>query len=285
MKIKTVNYQDPKAASQLADSFETTGFAIIENHPIHFDKVEQSYREWAQFFHDPERFQYLFNTERQEGYVPLSLSENAKGSPDKDLKEFYHLYFPWGRYPHQLSSVTRELFDELLTLGKQLLTWIDQELPDQIRQKLPLPLVETVSLDQTLFRILHYPAQLTTPEKGVRAAAHEDINLITLLPASTEPGLEVKDRQGNWHALEVNPKTIIINAGDMLQEMTDFFYRSTTHRVVNPTGPSANKPRLSMPLFVHPKPEVWISNRYPTAEGYLSERLREIGLKKAENQR
>jgi isopenicillin N synthase-like dioxygenase len=111
---------------------------------------------------------------------------------------------------------------------------------------------------------------------AVRAAAHEDINLITLLPAATQPGLEVQDLKGNWHKIECDPGTIVVNVGDMLQEASGGVFKSTTHRVVNPEG--ENVARYSIPLFVHPRSECVLSKKY-TAGQYLDERLKEIGLK------
>ena len=134
--------------------------------------------------------------------------------------------------------------------------------------------------ERTLQRILYYPPLSGNEEAGaIRAAAHEDINLITLLPAATEPGLEAKDASGQWHKIQIDPHTLVINAGDMLQEVTDFHYISTSHRVVKPIGEKAGTDRLSLPLFVHPHAEDYLSERYTTAESYLLERLRELGLK------
>ncbi len=127
-------------------------------------------------------------------------------------------------------------------------------------------------------RILHYPPLTEHYEHdAIRAAPHEDINLITLLPAATTPGLEVKDLQGNWHAVTCDAGNIVVNVGDMLQLCTDFYYRSTTHRVVNPAGKDKLTSRYSMPLFLHPRPEVALTQER-TADEYLRERLREIGI-------
>jgi isopenicillin N synthase-like dioxygenase len=132
---------------------------------------------------------------------------------------------------------------------------------------------------QTLLRVLHYPPLGGDEEEGaVRAAAHEDINLITLLVAATAPGLQLRDARGDWHDVPADPGTIVVNAGDMLQMATDGHYRSTSHRVVNPPAREASRSRLSMPLFLHPRKEVRLSDRH-TAGSYLEERLREIGLK------
>lgn len=131
---------------------------------------------------------------------------------------------------------------------------------------------------KNLFRILRYPP-LTgdEPSDAVRAAAHGDINLITLLPAATTEGLQVKDSAGNWHAIKCAPSTIIINVADMLEECTAGWYRSTLHRVTNPIGENAKQERLSIPLFLHADPEVRLSERH-TAKSYAQERYAELGL-------
>jgi isopenicillin N synthase-like dioxygenase len=126
----------------------------------------------------------------------------------------------------------------------------------------------------------------------VRAGAHEDINLITLLVGASAEGLEVLSRKGEWVPFTAAEDTIVVNIGDMLQRLTNHVYPSTTHRVVNPPGEKARQPRYSTPFFLHPNPDFLIStlpqcvtpdnpNRYPepiTAHDYLLERLREIKL-------
>ena len=133
---------------------------------------------------------------------------------------------------------------------------------------------------QTLLRVLRYPP-LTgqEPAGSLRAAAHGDINLLTILPAANEPGLQVQDKQGSWVDVPCDFGMLIINIGDMLQEASRGYYPSTQHRVVNPQGEGAGKSRVSLPLFLHPRPEVVLSARH-TAGSYLDERLRELGVKK-----
>ncbi|MEM7291398.1 MAG: 2OG-Fe(II) oxygenase family protein, partial [Pseudomonadota bacterium] len=127
-------------------------------------------------------------------------------------------------------------------------------------------------------RVLHYPPLDEKVEPGeIRAAAHEDINLITLLVTGSEPGLQAKDAQGNWHDVPCNAGYITINSGDMLSKASRGYYPSTPHRVVNPPN-QENRSRYSLPLFVHPRPEVQLDENQ-TAGEYLDERLREIGLK------
>ena len=143
-----------------------------------------------------------------------------------------------------------------------------------------MPLPDMVTDSKTnLLRIIHYPPLDGKEEDGaVRGSAHEDINLITLLVAGTQPGLQVQDTNGNWHDISCDPGCLAINAGDMLQEASHGYFPSTTHQVINPDNQIDNKSRFSMPLFLHPRDEVVLSKKY-TAKEYLDERLREIGLK------
>ena len=113
---------------------------------------------------------------------------------------------------------------------------------------------------------------------AIRGAAHEDINLITVLVAGTQPGLQVKDINESWHDVSCDPGCLAINTGDMLQEASGGYFPSTTHQIVNPRNNIKNISRYSMPLFLHPKDSVQLSDKY-TAREYLDERLMEIGLK------
>ena len=132
--------------------------------------------------------------------------------------------------------------------------------------------------EQSLLRILHYPPLEEEVEVGAsRAAEHEDINLITLLLAGSEPGLQAKDRDGNWHEIACSAGMISVNNGDMLSLASDGFFPSTPHRVVNPEE-NKNISRFSMPMFLHPRPDVKLKDDF-TADQFLQQRLKEIGLK------
>jgi len=281
MRVLRVVYGSPDAPKQFAESLRTTGFAVIANHPIPHELIRDVFAEWGKYFDSPneEKLKDKFDAKTQAGYFPFK-TENAKDSKVKDLKEFFHLFLETP-VPHGLSPKTREMYDRMNGLGVELLGWLQENTPDPIRKLFSMPLTMMSSgSKETLLRPIHYPGLKGDEEPGaIRAAAHEDINLITLLPAATAPGLQVKDLQGNWHDVECNPGDIVINAGDMLQEATGGYYISTTHRVMNPSGPTAKDPRYSMPLFIHPRPEVRLSERH-TAGSYLEERLREIGLLK-----
>lgn len=280
MNVLKVDFQAANASELFARSLHETGFAVLTNHPIAIDKINRVYQEWKKFFASAEKFNYLFDSVLQDGYVPSALSETAKGNHLKDLKEFYHIY-PNGRYPAMLSPLSRDLYKEMVALATILLTWIDKETPPAIKQKFSMPLPEMIRNSQrSLFRILHYPPLSgDEPVGAVRAAAHEDINLITLLPAATASGLQVQDNAGNWQDVDCDLGTIVINSGDMLQMCSEHYYPSTTHRVMNPTGELAKQSRLSMPLFLHPLAHVRLSATH-TADEYLKERLRELGLLK-----
>jgi len=176
--------------------------------------------------------------------------------------------------------VTPRYQESITSLASTLLHWIEQNTPTDVRSLFSCPLSSMIQdSPETLFRAIHYPPLTGSEEQGaVRAAAHEDINLITLLPAATNPGLQVLDLSGYWHDVPCDPGTIVVNSGDMLKEASGGYYPSTTHRVINPEGEKKGESRLSMPLFLHPRSEVRLSKRY-TASQYLNQRLEELGLK------
>lgn len=276
MNVQLVDYQNSSAGEDLVNSLHQSGFAVLKNSPITPERIDRFYQLWAEFFGCDEKHEYIYEQNKQDGYFPFR-SENAKDSPAKDLKEFYHVY-PWGRLPASVEAETRAFYEDLQTLGSELLGWIQTHTPESVRARFFEPLDSMITgSEQSLLRILHYPPIEGEVEPGaVRAAAHEDINLITLLVSGSQPGLEAKDKQGNWFPVTGGQGMITINTGDMLQEASGGYFPSTTHQVVNPDT-SANVSRYSIPMFVHPRKEVRLSERY-TAGEYLEQRLREIGL-------
>lgn len=277
MQVQSVNYAAENVSEILTRSLHETGFAILENHPISNTQVQSIYEKWGDFFASESKHEFLRDLEKQDGYFPFR-SENAKGVDLKDLKEFYHV-FPWGRVPPELEVETRKLYNDLFNLGLTLLKWLDSTIPSHVRENLSEPLDEMMQgSEQSLLRILHYPPIDGDVEPGaIRAAAHEDINLITLLVAGSEPGLQAQDKAGEWHDISCDPGMITINNGDMLALATGNYFPSTPHRVINPDGKNNNS-RFSIPMFLHPRPEVML-NDVLSAEGYLLNRLKEIGLK------
>ncbi len=277
--MKIVDYTSPNAAEAFVASLHETGFGILENHPIQSELLLDIYKQWQLFFDSEDKFNYLFDEDKQDGYFPLSVSETAKGNALKDIKEFYHIY-PSGRVPEYLQDLIQTYYSMTSTLAGEILGWIEQYSPSDVAMHYSEPLSSMIeNTPNTLLRVLHYPP-LTgdEPEGSIRAAAHEDINLITLLPASNQSGLQVKDKNGNWINLPCHFGNLIVNIGDMLQEASKGYFPSTTHQVVNPTGDAAKQSRISLPLFLHPRSEVVLSERY-TQQSYLDERLKELGVK------
>lgn len=278
MKLEAVDYQSPTAAKDFVESLRQTGFGVLKNHPISQKHVSSIYANWQAFFNSDEKHQFEYNKGTQDGFFPQSVSEIAKGFKKKDIKEYYHFY-PWGQCPEHLKQEVSQYYKDTSNLAAQLLNWIEQESPDEVSKHFREPLSNMIKdSDQTLLRILHYPPLAGNEEPdAIRAAAHEDINLITLLPAANEPGLQVKSMDGEWLDVPSDFGNLIVNIGDMLQEASGHYFPSTTHRVVNPEGADTSKARVSLPLFLHPRPDVVLSDKY-TADAYLKERLRELGV-------
>ena len=277
LDILTINYNDSDADRLFEKSLKNTGFAVIKDHPIDKDLIGEVYKEWENYFSSESKNDYMFDEVKQDGYFPY-LTENAKGSTAKDLKEFYHIY-EWGRKPHMIGPKTMFLYRELTNIASILLSWIQKNSPENVSKLFSVPLKDMIYKSQyNLLRIIHYPP-LSGNEKlnSIRAAAHEDINLLTVLVAGSQPGLQVLDNNENWLDVTTDKNTIVINSGDMLNMASDNYYPSTTHRVINP-DPHSNVSRYSMPLFLHPRDEVVLNKNY-TAGTYLQERLEEIGLK------
>lgn len=287
---------------KLGQSFRETGFAVITDHPLQQELIDRAVTDTKAFFALPETTKHSYYSEKaagQRGYTPFG-TENAKGRKAADLKEFWHT----GRLLDDASPLaktmmptppvaeiegfddsTRNLYHALDAFGQDLLRGVALHLGLEEEW-----FTSRVDEGNSILRLLHYPAQTTPPPPGtVRAAAHEDINVITLLLGAEEAGLQVKHKSGEW--LSVNPPAgaLVINVGDMLQRLTNGVLPSTTHRVVNPASDRAGHARYSTPFFLHFEPQVLIDplescvgdgeKMEPvTAHDYLMERLVEIGL-------
>jgi isopenicillin N synthase-like dioxygenase len=295
---------DPERFAQaMGESYERFGFAIVRDHGLDPGVIERAVRATKDFFALPEdvkRRYHIAGGGGQRGYTPFGV-EAAKGADKVDLKEFWHVgrelgeahryrkYMPENVWPAEAATFREDvygLYAALDTLGLELLESIALflELPRDFFR-------EPVRDGNSVLRLLHYPPTPPQPE-GVRAEAHEDINVITLLLGAEEAGLQLLTREGAW--LDVNPPegALVVNVGDMLQRLTNHRLRSTTHRVVNPAPGRAHLPRYSIPFFLHFAPDFLIEtlpscvtadnpNRYPepvTAQEFLFERLREIRL-------
>lgn len=275
MELNAINYTDDDAAERFVRSLHETGFGVLKQHPLSQEQVDSIYRNWKAFFDGESKREYVHG-ERHDGYFPIELAEAAKDCDIRDIKEYFQFY-QWGRCPEDLRQELQNYYDDTCRFASKLLGWIEQYSPVAVRALYDEPLSKMLeNSEQSMLRILHYP-----PLKGdelpnaIRAAAHEDINLITVLPASHEPGLQVQRRDGSWMDVPCDFGNLIINIGDMLQEASGGYFPSTTHRVINPPDANHNRSRISLPLFLHPRPDVVLSSRY-TADSYLKQRLEEL---------
>lgn len=278
MNLVAVDYLAKDADKLFVKSLRETGFGVLKNHPIQQSFVSSIYQNWQDFFNTEEKSALLFDRETQDGFFPMSVSETAKGFKKKDIKEYYH-YYPWGKCPQSLKDEIATYYQEANSLAEELLSWIEKHSPKEVAELYSQPLSNMIKeSQQTLLRILHYPPLSGDEElDAIRAAAHEDINLITILPAANEPGLQVKGNGDDWIDVPSDFGNLIINIGDMLQEASAGYFPSTSHRVINPEGADKTRSRISLPLFLHPRPDVVLSERH-TADSYLKERLRELGV-------
>lgn len=281
----------------LMEGFQYFGFIILKDHAIGRSLLDRAYRQSKTFFDLPlaEKMRYAAGPDGQRGYTPIG-KEHAKTAKVGDLKEFWHVgrEFPEGSPlarvypPNQWPSPSfretfLELYGALEEAGFAMLEALAPSLgvaEDYFRKM--------ATDGNSILRLLHYPPvpQEADPA-AVRAAPHEDINLITILVAAEGGGLELLDRDGNWLPIDTDPDNLIVDAGDMLARITNDVIPATTHRVVNPRGPNVS--RYSMPFFMHPHADAVLEvipgcrgagAKYPpiTADAFLKERLKEIGL-------
>jgi isopenicillin N synthase-like dioxygenase len=290
---------------ELGAAYREWGFAGIRNHGIGQPLIDDAYAAFKAFFalpDDVKRRYHIAGSGGARGYTPFGV-ETAKDSKHFDLKEFWHI----GReiaadspyrdvmgenvWPAEVPAFREAgyaLYQALDGLGSQVLSALALhiDLPQDF-------FADKTDSGNSILRPIHYPPITADDIPNVRAGAHGDINLITLLVGASAAGLEVLSHRGEWVPFTSDADTIVVNIGDMLQRLTNHVYPSTIHRVVNPPGELARQPRFSVPFFLHPNPDFLIDvlpscvsadnpSRYPepiTAQGYLEERLREIKLK------
>ena len=290
--------------AELGAAYREWGFCGIRGHGISEALIQSAYQSAKDFFalpDDVKRHYHLKGTGGARGYTPFGI-ETAKDSAYPDLKEFWHVGREINRNSHYAEFMPENLWPSEVPEFKQnmygLYTALDA-LGSTVLSALALHigLSENYFADKTdngnsILRPIHYP-EITNPDiPNVRAGAHEDINFITLLVGASAAGLEVLSRNKEWVPFTSDADTIVVNIGDMLQRLSNHVYPSTTHRVVNPMGEGARKPRYSIPYFLHPNPDFLIKtlpqcisaenpDRYVvsiTGHEYLMERLREIKL-------
>ncbi|WP_415062340.1 isopenicillin N synthase family dioxygenase [Bdellovibrio sp.] len=277
------------------------GFIILKDHNVKAEALHKAYELLQKFYALPTEVKKSYISPKagfQRGYTPFG-QEHAKDSPVMDLKEFWHVgrelpeghalkeVYPENVWPSEIPEFKQHfisLFSSLEEAGKVMLEALT--MPLEVDKDFFARMTQD---GNSILRLLHYPP---IPEgvdpRCVRAAAHEDINFITILPAATASGLQLKDRDGTWLDIESEPDTLIVDVGDMLARLTNDVLPSTTHRVINPQD-GKNQSRYSMPFFMHPHPQAMLSclpsckgtgAKYSdiTGHDFLMQRLREIGL-------
>lgn len=300
--------QRKKFSDELGRAFNDSGFVTITNHGLSKELIDKLYQNIEAAFNLPATQKEKYEKAElagQRGYTSPG-KETAKGAKTADLKEFWQIgqevmdgdpikeQYPDNEYLEEIAEfnlVTREVYQHLETNGKYLLNAIATYL------ELPIDYFDKhVHNGNSILRGIHYfpienPDAL--PDDAVRAGAHEDINLITLLIGASADGLEVLTRSEKWLPIKAHHTDIVVNVGDMLQRLTNNKLKSTTHRVVNPPRELMKTSRFSVPFFLHPRRDMDLTSlescidvEHPkmyedmTAGEYLDERLREIGLKK-----
>jgi isopenicillin N synthase-like dioxygenase len=276
MDVAVVDFTATDAPERFTESLRETGFAVLVGHPLPWSLVEQIYREWAGLFDSPAVERYLMDPSGQVGWFPPGRSETAKGNTVRDLKEFFHVY-DWSVYPAEVSDAALRYRTIATELAITLLGWVEANTPASVSDRFTRPLSQMMEgSTRSLLRVLRYPPLSgDEPAGAVRAAAHEDINLLTVLPASDEPGLELLGADGEWFPVPCDPGSLAVNGGEMLDLASGGYYPATTHRVVNPTGDAACRPRMSLPLFLHPADDVVLAEGR-TAYEFLQQRIREL---------
>ena len=260
----------------MSQSLHDTGFAVIVNHPIPVDLVLAVYREWEDFFESDAKHNYRYSIDGQDGYFAApDLAINRDAAPARDNKEFFHV-FPWGQYPAEVSDAAARYRLIAMELAATLLTWVEENTPRNVSTNFSMPLSSMLSGGEknTLLRILRYPP-VTGTEAAVwlRAGEHRDTNLLTLLASATEPGLQVRVADSQWLDVPWDVGSVTVNAGVMLELVSDGYYPSATHRVAVPReADQAARPRMAMPLFLHPADHVVLDGAR-TAAQFLRQRV------------
>lgn len=294
-----------KFISEIGKAYEDIGFVALKGHFLDDELVDNLYGEIKNFFDLPVEKKREYEIEGiggQRGYISFG-KESAKGKKEGDLKEFWH----FGQYVEDDEERRKEYPENVEVkelpgfnkVGKQTYAKLEETAKYVLRA-----LALFVGLEETYFdnyihngnsilRPIHYPPILKEPENAVRAAAHGDINLITLLMGAQGRGLQVQNHDGEWLDAIAEPDELMINVGDMLSRHTNNKLKSTIHRVVNPPRELWGTSRYSIPFFMHPISEMkldvlesCIDEDNPkqfediTAGEFLNERLIELGLKK-----
>ena len=297
--------QKSKFVSEIGKAFQEIGFCAVKGHFLDDDLVKRLYAQIKLFFDLPIDIKRKYEHPEysgQRGYVSFG-KESAKGSKHGDLKEYWH----YGQYLtkkeivkyNYFPNITVNELPEFNNVGKEAYKALEKTAKYVLRAlALYLEIDENyfdiyIKNGNSILRPIHYPPITKDPKDAVRAAAHGDINLITLLMGAHGKGLQVQNSDGDWIDAIANEDELMINIGDMLSRLTNNVFKSTVHRVINPDKSLLKKSRYSIPFFMHPVSEMklnvldsCICDEFPkayediTAGEFLEERLIELGLLK-----
>ncbi|MDO3695020.1 2-oxoglutarate and iron-dependent oxygenase domain-containing protein [Wenyingzhuangia sp. chi5] len=302
------NTSDKQAfVSQIGSAFSNIGFVALKGHFLSEELIEELYTEIKNFFNLPQEIKDKYEIDGlggQRGYTSFG-KESAKGKKEGDLKEFWH----FGQYVDQNEVLSEALQKVLIPnimveelpnfnkVGKEVYQQLEKTAKYVLRALAIYLELEEQYFDEfihngnSILRPIHYPPIQSEPKGAVRAAAHGDINLITLLMGAQGKGLQVQDLQGNWIDAIAQPDELMINVGDMLSRLTNNKLKSTIHQVINPPKELWGTSRYSIPFFMHPVPTMdltcldnCVSEKNPksfediTAGEFLYERLKDLGL-------
>lgn len=292
-----------KFVEEIGGAFENIGFVALSGHFLSDALVEALYSEIKKFFNLSQEIKDTYEIEGiggQRGYTSFG-KEHAKGKKEGDLKEFWH----FGQYVEDDSKLKEEYPDNVMVaelpkfneVGKETYKMLEKTAKFVLRAlAIHLDLTETyfdayIKNGNSILRPIHYPPITSEPKNAVRAAAHGDINLITLLMGAHGKGLQVQNHKGEWVDAIARPDELMINVGDMLSRLSNNKLKSTIHQVVNPPRELWGTSRYSVPFFMHPVSEMplnclenCIDEEHPklyediTAGEFLHERLIELGL-------
>jgi len=313
-KIPSVNLLDflsenphdkQKFVNQLGQAYETIGFVALKGHFLDDSLMDSLYSEVKKFFDltiEQKQNYEVPGIGGQRGYVSFG-KESAKGKKEGDLKEYWH----FGQFVHNNPELEKEYHKNIEVqelpkfnkVGKQTYQMLEKTAKYVLRALALYLGLDEYYFDNYIFngnsilRPIHYPPIKEAPKNAERAAAHGDINLITLLMGAQGKGLQVQNHKGEWIDAIAQPDELMINVGDMLSRHTNNKLKSTIHRVVNPPPEKWGTSRYSIPFFMHPISSMnlnvlnnCINAKNPkkfediTAGDYLNQRIKELGLSK-----
>ncbi len=297
VSIKDFNSTSIKKRSEFIETvgsaLRDVGFFAIDDHGIDSRLIASAYQAAEHLFLLPENIKLKYTGHSLKGGYTRMGGEKAKGHHVPDLKEFWHvrrldgteeLCDLWPSEVAEFKDIFTALYFQIDEVTQILLRACALYLGEDERF-----LADMIARGPSVHRIIHYPpVPADAHPASVRAAAHEDINFITVLPEATDGGLELLERDGSWRPIHALKGQMIVDSGDMIQNLTNGYFRATTHRVVNPNNSRSR--RFSMPFFAHPRYDVSLDplascvaktggkKLYPpiSAGAYLEQRIKEI---------